>query len=101
MTAPLVTGQQVSGFVANGFWNYFFYNSYSDQNLVLQVNTPNNTGDCDLFVKRQSYPTSTDYEYANFDTAKNFNITISQPGRDTWYIGMSEDFCNSHFFFFV
>lgn len=46
------------------------------------------TGDCDLFIKKDTKPTRFDFDYQDIGLSANFNVTITQPGQAVWWLGV-------------
>jgi large repetitive protein len=47
---------------------------------------PSGTGDCDLYVKKDSMPTTTTFDYRPFLAGSEEKVTITNPVAGTWYI---------------
>ncbi len=52
----------------------------------LEIKISGGTGDCDLYVKRGTAPTTTDYDYRPFLSGNEETVTVSNPTAGTWYI---------------
>lgn len=44
------------------------------------------TGDCDLYVKRGSQPTTTSYDYRPYTNNSNETVTVANPVAGNWFI---------------
>lgn len=44
------------------------------------------TGDADLYVRRDSLPTTTSYDYRPYLSGNNETVTVNDPAPATWYI---------------
>jgi len=88
MVVPLRVGQSMNGYLESGSWNYYHINASSEQNLIISLHSPPDGGDCDLLVKKGQNPTISVFDYGNFETTKDSNITVNQPGQSMWYIGI-------------
>lgn len=51
----------------------------------LKVFTGGGTGDVDLYVKKDNYPSSTVFDAASFKTGNDESVTISNPTPNAWY----------------
>jgi len=52
----------------------------------LEIMISGGTGDCDLYVKRGSRPTTSDYDYRPFLAGNDETVTVASPAGGTWYI---------------
>ena len=52
----------------------------------LEVAMSGGTGDADLYIRKGSKPTLTDYDYRPYLSGNNEIVTINNPAADTWYI---------------
>jgi len=88
----LYDGENVNGYVEFLAWNYYRVQTESTNALVIVVNqSPTNTtmnADCDIYVKFNDWPSTINFDYYDISTANNFNLTISDAGIGTWYIGI-------------
>jgi len=85
---PLLNGVVDRGFVSVGSWNYYNYQTNSVANLAISIRQTSALADCDLFAKAGQNPTRTSYDAAEVSVAQNFTMTIQDPGRLVWYIGV-------------
>lgn len=51
----------------------------------LKIMTGGGTGNVDLYVKKDNYPSTTVYDAASFTTGNDDSITISNPTPNAWY----------------
>lgn len=51
----------------------------------LKIMTGGGTGDVDLYVKKDNYPSTTVYDAASFTTGNDESVTISNPTPNAWY----------------
>eukprot|EP01095_Lingulamoeba_sp_RSL-Kostka_P010686 TRINITY_DN3895_c0_g1_i2.p1 TRINITY_DN3895_c0_g1~~TRINITY_DN3895_c0_g1_i2.p1 ORF type:complete len:494 (-),score=119.57 TRINITY_DN3895_c0_g1_i2:84-1565(-) len=79
--------QNYSGYVSTSNWNYYELKSSTQNDLVVSVHQQNE-GDCDLYISELTKPTRNNYQYADLGIKSDFNITIEQPGVDTYWIGV-------------
>jgi murein DD-endopeptidase MepM/ murein hydrolase activator NlpD len=52
----------------------------------LEIKISGGTGDCDLYVKRGSLPTTSSYDYRPYLGGNNETVTINNPLSGDWYI---------------
>jgi len=52
----------------------------------LEISISGGTGDCDLYVRRNSQPTTTSYDYRPYKVGNNETVTVESPAAGTWYI---------------
>ncbi|MBN2233388.1 MAG: PPC domain-containing protein, partial [Deltaproteobacteria bacterium] len=52
----------------------------------LEIAISGGTGDCDMYVKRGSEPTTTSYDYRPYEVGNNETVTVESPAAGTWYI---------------
>jgi hypothetical protein len=52
----------------------------------LTISISGGIGDCDLYVKRGSLPSTWNYDYRPYHYGNNESVTISYPASDDWYI---------------
>jgi len=86
--AALTNGAVDTGFVETGAWNFFSYTSNSQNDLIVMLRQTSSSGDCDIYARAGRDPTSFQFDYSEISTKTSFNLTISQPGRQTWIIGV-------------
>jgi len=83
---PLANGVPVSGLTAKtGDQDLYRIDVPAGQDL-LTVSISGGTGDCDLYVKRGSKPTTGSYDYAPFLKGNDETVEVINPAADTWYI---------------
>jgi len=54
----------------------------------LEISMSGGTGDADLYVKKDSLPTTTSYDYRPFLFGNNETVSVNNPAAGTWYIMM-------------
>jgi len=88
-TTTLSNGVPVSSISgASGSWAYYKITVPASQtSLVIQIS--GGTGDCDLYVKLGSQPTSTSYNYRPYLSGNNETVTVTNPAAGDWYIGLN------------
>ncbi|HPC95729.1 MAG TPA: pre-peptidase C-terminal domain-containing protein [Sedimentisphaerales bacterium] len=52
----------------------------------LEIQTSGGTGDLDMYVRRGSKPTTTEWDYRPYLSGNNEIVTINSPAADTYYI---------------
>jgi pre-peptidase/concanavalin A-like lectin/glucanase superfamily protein len=52
----------------------------------LEISISGGTGDCDLYVRRNSAPTTTSYDYRPYEVGNNETVTVESPAAGTWYV---------------
>ncbi len=52
----------------------------------LEIKISGGTGDADLYVKRGSLPTTSDYDYRPYLIGNEETVTVNNPSGGTWYI---------------
>jgi len=87
MVAPLNEDAEVTGYVARNSWNYYTHITDTEDNFVIYINQTSG-GDCDLYVRGGAIPTRFNYDYQDLSTVAFYSLSISDPGDQTWYIGV-------------
>jgi len=88
MITALTPNVPVTGYVGDNTFNYYHYDSFSANAMVIQVNQTSRTGDCDLYVKGDYNPSRTVYDYRDISFASNITLSVPNPSDRTWYIGV-------------
>lgn len=57
----------------------------ADQSSLL-IKTSGGTGDCDLYVRRGSLPTTSTYDYRPYAGGNNEEVAVTNPVAGTWYV---------------
>jgi len=52
----------------------------------LEIEIAGSTGDCDLYVREGSLPTTTEWDYRPYLMGSNETVSIDNPGAGTWFI---------------
>lgn len=82
-------GTNYTGYVADGLWNYYNFIGVSNREVAIHVwQNSGAAGDCDIYVRANSIPTLTTYDYAEVSQENNFVLYIDNPLQSTWHIGM-------------
>jgi len=88
-TNPLMDGEVATGLVIDSSWNYFAFNPRSTTDLLVTLTQgPGYGQDWDLYVRRVSKPTLTQYDARNITVATVTTIRITQPAQIQWNIGV-------------
>jgi hypothetical protein len=72
---------------ATGSMAYYYIDIPSGQ-TSLTIQTWGGTGDCDLYVRYGSTPTTSSYGYRSWASGNTESITINNPTSGRWYIGL-------------
>ena len=88
-TTTLSNGVAVTGLSgATGSWAYYKITVPAGQSsLVIAIS--GGTGDCDLYVKLGSQPSSTSYNYRPYLSGNAETVTVTNPAAGDWYIGLN------------
>jgi len=87
-TAALSDAETVTGYVANFEWNYYKYESNSNNELYIAVSQAAKNSDCDVFVRAGQKPGMFSYDYSDQTWKEQFSITVPNAGHKTYYIGI-------------
>jgi len=87
MTSPLTDGISVNGYVDNNQWNYFYADTQTSNNMIIQMHQVG-SGDCDVYIKANDIPTKTSFDLRDIGFSTNFNLTILNPLGNVWHIGV-------------
>ncbi|MBN2133416.1 MAG: pre-peptidase C-terminal domain-containing protein [Sedimentisphaerales bacterium] len=52
----------------------------------LEISISGGTGDCDLYVRKGTPPTTIEYDYRPYKVGNNETVSIESPAAGTWYI---------------
>jgi hypothetical protein len=52
----------------------------------LEISISGGTGDCDLYVRRNSPPTTVNYDYRPYKVGNEETVSVESPAAGTWYI---------------
>eukprot|EP01129_Flabellula_baltica_P004238 TRINITY_DN145_c0_g1_i1.p1 TRINITY_DN145_c0_g1~~TRINITY_DN145_c0_g1_i1.p1 ORF type:complete len:579 (-),score=128.57 TRINITY_DN145_c0_g1_i1:16-1752(-) len=85
---PALIGQRLTGYVEFLTWNYFHLDTTSQSSLLVSVIQDSSTADCDIYVKSGEKPSPVNYDYYDVSYGQITNVTVPNPGSDTWYIGI-------------
>eukprot|EP01087_Luapelamoeba_hula_P013987 TRINITY_DN403_c0_g1_i1.p1 TRINITY_DN403_c0_g1~~TRINITY_DN403_c0_g1_i1.p1 ORF type:complete len:607 (+),score=43.39 TRINITY_DN403_c0_g1_i1:60-1823(+) len=68
-------------------WAFFYIGVSTGSDLVWSVNQTN-TGDCDVYIKHNDYPTRSDYDVRDISTQHSVTVTQTQVAGGKWYAGV-------------
>ncbi|MDY0357154.1 MAG: pre-peptidase C-terminal domain-containing protein [Sedimentisphaerales bacterium] len=52
----------------------------------LVISISGGTGDCDLYVRKDTEPTTTTYDYRPYKVGNNETVTVANPAAGTWFV---------------
>jgi len=87
-TTALTDDLEQPGYVDTNAWNYYIYNSATQNNVNIKVTQDNEDGDCDLYVREGDDPTRLSYQFADLSYDQEFTLVMQAPGFATWHIGV-------------
>jgi hypothetical protein len=64
----------------------FYRIEVSGGQTMLEIKISGGTGDADLYVKRGSPPTTSEYDYRPYLSGNNETVTVNNPTGGTWHI---------------
>lgn len=88
MTPPLMAGVPAVGFASDNSWNFYHFNAFSADNMLVQVNQTSPNGDCDVYLRSDAQPTRFSYDYRDISFNANMSLSVPNPADRTWYIGV-------------
>jgi EGF-like domain len=88
MVIKLSYASPVHGFAGDNAWNYYTAQDFSSNPLIVNIAQNDAAADCDLYVRRGQDPTRFQYDALDISANQSFNLTIAEPGDDTWHIGV-------------
>jgi hypothetical protein len=83
---PLANGVPVSGLSGATGSETFYQIVVPAGQTKLEIKISGGTGDCDLYVKRDSLPTVAVYDYRPYIVGNNEKVTVDSPAAGTWYL---------------
>jgi hypothetical protein len=83
---PLANGVPVSGLSGATGSERFYQIVVPAGQTKLEIQISGGTGDCDLYVKRDSLPTVAVYDYRPYLVGNNEKVTVDSPAAGTWYL---------------
>jgi len=89
MIGEIELDQPIEGIADENSWNYYHISNVDSTSLlVVTINETATSGDCDLYVKQGSRPSAYDFSYKDSSANKVSSVSIPNPGRDDWEIGV-------------
>jgi vibriolysin len=85
----LNNGVAVTPLTGNAYTRLYFALEVPAGSTNLVIRTTGNSGDCDLYVKLGSTPTSQSYDYKSEGQTTAETVTVPSPGAGTWYVLVS------------
>jgi len=82
----LQNGVAVTGIAGSAGGQKFYKIDVPAGQSKLEVAMSGGTGDADLYVRKGSKPTTSDYDYRPYLIGNNETVTINNPQAATWYI---------------
>jgi large repetitive protein len=95
LVTDLTSGVPISNISGPQGSMYYYRILVSSGQGSLTIQTYGGTGDCDLYVKLGSMPTTTSYDYRPYLSGNNETVTINNPAPGYWYIGLRGYFAYS------
>jgi len=89
---PLQNNELVSGYVEQNVWNYYEFDTDTQDNIVVilnQTNSTNSGGNCDLYAKYGGRPTKFNYDFVEVGTNLSYELLITEPLKERLFIGVS------------
>jgi len=83
---PLTQGVPVTDLAGKAGSQQFFSIEVPSDATNLVIKMSEGTGDADLYVRKGSVPTTTDFDFRPYLTGNNEQVTISKPAAAIWYI---------------
>lgn len=86
--APVVlsNGVPVTGISGSAGSEQFYTIEVPAGQDELEISTSGGTGDVDLYVRRDSPPTTTSYDYRPYKVGNDETVTVANPVPGTWHI---------------
>jgi len=83
---PLTNGVGVTSLTGSAGSELYFSIVVPAGQTKLEISMSGGTGDADLYVKKDSLPTTTSYDYRPYLSGNNETVTVNDPAPATWYI---------------
>jgi hypothetical protein len=88
-TVQVNNGEIQTGFLDENIWNYYTYQSNSQDNIVISVNqTDPIDGDCDVYVRFNAPPSRFEFDYIHITIEPSFSLTVPNSLGKILYIGI-------------
>uniref|UniRef100_A0A7S4JIQ6 EGF-like domain-containing protein n=1 Tax=Paramoeba aestuarina TaxID=180227 RepID=A0A7S4JIQ6_9EUKA len=86
MSSALAAEHKVTGYVDAGEFNYYFFSVASSLDAYVNLYYSNdNNGNCDLYIKRNEQPSTTNFDYRDITFKTNKTIYIEDPDPEDQY----------------
>lgn len=82
----LTNGVPVAGLSGAVGSEAFYVISVPSGQDELEIRIVGGTGDCDLYVRRGTEPTTTSYDYRPYKIGNNETVTVTSPDAGMWYV---------------
>ena len=82
----LTNGVPVSGLSGAVGSEVFYMIDVPSGQDELEISLSGGTGDCDLYVRLGSEPTTTSYDYRPYKVGNEETVTVENPADGTWYV---------------
>ncbi len=82
----LTNGVAVTGISGSAGAEKFYRIDVPAGQDTLKISTSGGTGDVDLYVRRDSLPTTTSYDYRPYQAGNEEMVDVNNPPAGTWYI---------------
>jgi hypothetical protein len=83
---PLTNGVAVTDLTGSAGSELYFSIVVPAGQTKLEISMSGGTGDADLYVRKDSLPTTTSYDYRPYLSGNNETVTVNDPAATTWYI---------------
>jgi hypothetical protein len=83
---PLQNGVAVTGIAGAASSQKFYKITVPSGQSTLTISTSGGSGDCDLYVRRGSQPTTGLYDYRPYVSGNNETVTVNNPVSGDWYV---------------
>jgi len=74
--------------VAQGQWNYYYFDIVNENELRIVVNETGASGDSDIYVKRNGIPSMYDFDYRDASIIHDYALTVDGIAAGTYYVGI-------------
>ncbi len=83
---PLANGVAVTDLTGSAGSELYFSIVVPAGQTKLEISMSGGTGDADLYVKKDSLPTTSSYDYRPYLSGNNETVTVNDPAAATWYV---------------
>jgi hypothetical protein len=85
-TISLTNGVPIAGLSGGAETEVFYSIAVPAGQGELKISISGGTGDCDLYVKRDSLPSQASYDYRPYQKGNDETVTVTDPVAGDWYI---------------